>query len=148
MISALPLKENIYYYDNNTSYSNSNADLNRGRTSYGVRGGTEFILGEADILTFGGRAAVGAGEVLSEFADGFAELELEGGYVHLLPPKFEPFGPEDHAALVDHGFIGFAAQEGVFESGARVHLFGKARRRGSTWQVCVIMLQRSPASQQ
>ncbi len=49
------LKENIYYYDNNTSYSNSNADLNRGRTSYGVRGGTEFILGEADILTFGGR---------------------------------------------------------------------------------------------
>jgi outer membrane receptor protein involved in Fe transport len=56
------LEENIYFYENNTSFSNSNADVKRGRTSYGLRGGIEFILDEANILTFGGRYGYREGE--------------------------------------------------------------------------------------
>ncbi|NNG27923.1 MAG: TonB-dependent receptor, partial [Ignavibacteriaceae bacterium] len=44
------------------SFSNSNSDVKRGRTSYGLRGGIEFILGQLDILTFGGRYGYREGE--------------------------------------------------------------------------------------
>jgi len=56
------LEENIYFYDEATSFSNSNADVKRGRTGYGLRGGIEFILGAADILTLGGRYGYREGE--------------------------------------------------------------------------------------
>jgi len=56
------LEENIYLYENNTSFSNSNANVNRGRKSYGLRGGIEFVLTDSDILTFGGRYGYREGE--------------------------------------------------------------------------------------
>jgi outer membrane receptor protein involved in Fe transport len=42
---------NTYYYDNSTSYLNSNGNMNWGRTGFGLRGGLEFNLGESDFLS-------------------------------------------------------------------------------------------------
>jgi len=56
------IEENIYFINNTTSFTNSDGDVKRGRTSYGIRGGIEFILGVSDILSFGGRYGYREGE--------------------------------------------------------------------------------------
>jgi outer membrane receptor protein involved in Fe transport len=45
------ISKNTYLFENSTSYLNSNGDSKRGRIRFGVRGGIEFNLGEADIIS-------------------------------------------------------------------------------------------------
>ncbi|OGU70202.1 MAG: hypothetical protein A2V93_04000 [Ignavibacteria bacterium RBG_16_34_14] len=48
-------EEQRFIRNNNTSFLNSTGDRKWGRISFGLRGGLEFILGENDILSLGGR---------------------------------------------------------------------------------------------
>jgi outer membrane receptor protein involved in Fe transport len=83
------LEENIYFYENTTSFSNSNADVNRGRTSYGLRGGIEFILSTKDILTFGGRYGYREGERSSN--KNYSE------YTNIAPQEFNYLSKSDRS---------------------------------------------------
>jgi outer membrane receptor protein involved in Fe transport len=47
--------EEIFTINNNTSFLNSTGEREWGRISWGLRGGIEFLLGENDVLSFGGR---------------------------------------------------------------------------------------------
>jgi outer membrane receptor protein involved in Fe transport len=48
-------KEELYTVQGNTSTITSQGDTKWGREFWGLRGGLEFLLGEKDILSFGGR---------------------------------------------------------------------------------------------
>lgn len=48
-------QENIFTIDELTSFVNSDGNAERGRLSFGLRGGLELHLGDYDIVSFGGR---------------------------------------------------------------------------------------------
>ncbi len=48
-------EEKQFFYEDNTSFVNSNGSRDRGRISFGLRGGVDFNLSENDLISFGGR---------------------------------------------------------------------------------------------
>ena len=49
------IAEQRFILNNNTSFLNSTNDMNWGRTSFGLRGGIDFLFSEKDVLSLGGR---------------------------------------------------------------------------------------------
>ena len=72
-------EEQRFTINNSTSFLNSNGDRKWGRISFGVRGGIEFLLGEKDILSIGGRYNDREGQMSSLL--NYSLLPLDSSYV-------------------------------------------------------------------
>ena len=59
-------QNNIYYFEDETTFINSLGDVERGRTGYEGRGGIEFSLSDIDILNFGFRIGYRKGNMTSD----------------------------------------------------------------------------------
>jgi len=54
-------------------------------------------------------------------------LQLASGEIRLEPPATEPFGPAEHQALQERGFMGFEAREQILLPGTQVTVIGTLR---------------------
>ncbi|MDO8549405.1 MAG: outer membrane beta-barrel family protein [Ignavibacteria bacterium] len=103
-------EEQRFTLNNNTSFLNSTGDREWGRISFGLRGGVEFILGENNILSFGGRygSRVNLGNSFQNYIEWSEQLpqqlsytsigdrERSGDHYALNMNYFHRFSPDGH----------------------------------------------------
>jgi len=115
-------ESNIQYLDSSISTVNSTGEIERGRINYEGRGGIDFLLGSADVLSFGARVGKREGQHFTnqdylqtssiepeDFSyTGNSERSREGIYYSINSNYSHNFNPEGHQLLAE---LFFSSQE-------------------------------------